>query len=163
MATSGFCISNTVQYTTMSIIIKNQSDSIILRSIKEQYLCLIGEKNYEKITNLDFINKINEMSKMGEIAIAYYIEEDTNNVIIVGTGSLYIELKINGKNIGYIEDIHIYNDCKLQTTEIIRRLSSLASKNHCYKVIINCKRDNAKTYEQIGFDQTGIEMTKLFS
>ena len=156
----------TIQYTTLARLIKNQSDSHIVALIKDQYLtlqCYPQLSNTVNMTNLEFMNRVGEMNRLGDIAIAYEYVEETNKIIIIGIGSLCIELKIDNKNVGHIDNIVVHPGFMEQektTQEIVNRLTKLAFNNNCYKVIINCKRDTTKKLEDLGYAINGIEMVK---
>jgi len=153
-----------VEYTTLARLLKNQSDSHFVTSIKDQYLtlqCYPQLSNTVTMSNLEFMNRVGEMNRMGDIAIAY--EQTENNIIILGIGSLCIELKIDNKNIGHIDNIVIHPGFMEQektVQEIVNRLTRLAFNNSCYIVIINSKRDLSKKFEELGYTINGIEMVK---
>lgn len=96
----------------------------------------------------------------GEI---YVMEEDG---VIVSTGTLLIEHKFIHKcgKVGHIEDIVVKSDCrdKGYGKAIINCLSKRAQELGCYKVILDCSKNNRIFYNKCGFVEKGIEMAKYF-
>ena len=86
----------------------------------------------------------------------------TDNDHVTGTVTCIVEPKfIHGfKNVGHIEDVVIDKDHRgkgygklLITTAI-----EFANKSNCYKVILNCSKDNIGFYESCGFIGGNYEM-----
>lgn len=46
--------------------------------------------------------------------------------------------------------------------KIVEKLTELAKKKNCYKIILDCKETNIPFYEKIGFQQKGSQMSKYF-
>jgi glucosamine-phosphate N-acetyltransferase len=71
---------------------------------KKQYIELLSQlTNSPIITDEEFINKVNEISKIGTIIVCYIRNTDK----IIGSGTIIYEPKIihGGKSVGHIEDI----------------------------------------------------------
>ena len=141
-----------VIYDTLLNIIKNDV-------IKEQYFELLGQLTDAPImTNDEFINKVNEISKMGTIIVCYYIV--CNHVQIIGTGTIIVEPKLihGGKSVGHIEDIVVHKDHRKKgiATNIVNKLVDLY--HDCYKIILDCKDELVDFYKLAGFKKYGNQM-----
>jgi glucosamine-phosphate N-acetyltransferase len=81
---------------------------------------------------------------------------------IVGTISLFVEQKFinSGGCVGHIEDMAVHVDH--QGTGIGRALVeyalSIAKKQNCYKVILDCSNEIIPFYEKLGFYQWQMAM-----
>jgi len=92
--------------------------------------------------------------------------EDLQKKKIIGSGTLLIENKFihNCKNVGHIEDIVInkqYRNNKLGG-KLIKILVNIATKNNCYKVILNCSNNLITYYKKIGFGKEINSMVYRF-
>jgi glucosamine-phosphate N-acetyltransferase len=88
------------------------------------------------------------------------VEEDKK---IIGTGTLLIQMNLshNGHPYAHIENIVVdkHHRKKGIGKFIISYLIEKAKQSNCYKVILNCKKENVPFYERCSFDATGeIEM-----
>lgn len=84
---------------------------------------------------------------------------------IIGMGKLFIEIKIDGKKMGHIEDIVIdsnYRGIGLGK-KIINSLIQMAKVERCYKISLNCNFDKIGFYKKNGFVKKGAEMTYYLS
>lgn len=83
---------------------------------------------------------------------------------IVGFGSLHMMQKLNYgiSSVGLIEDviIHPHHRGYGYGKEITEKLVELAKINKCYKVILNCSKDNVEFYEKMGFKESQVMMRK---
>lgn len=143
-----------VIYDTLLNIIKNDV-------IKEQYFELLGQLTDAPImTNDEFINKVNEISKMGTIIVCY------NHFQIIGTGTIIVEPKLihGGKSVGHIEDIVVHKDHRKKgiATNIVNKLVDLYD-HCCYKIILDCKDELVDFYKLAGFKKYGNQMAKYFN
>jgi len=143
-------------YDSLLNVIKDKNITII----KEQYFELLGQLTDAPImTNDEFINKVNEISKMGTIIVSYSIL--CNHVQIIGTGTIIVEPKLihGGKSVGHIEDIVVHKDYRKKgiATNIVNKLVYLY---HCYKVILDCKDELVDFYKFAGFKKYGNQMAK---
>ena len=133
------------------------------QNLKNQYIELLSQlTNSPIITDEEFINKINEISKIGTIIVCYI---DPKNIKIIGSGTIIYEPKIihGGKSVGHIEDIIVDKNYRNKgiAQNILNMLVVLA-KNKCYKVILDCKEDLLYFYSKNGFNKNGIQMAKYF-
>ena len=73
--------------------------------------------------------------------------------IIVGTGAILIEYKIMGKVCAHIEDVVVDNMYRGNRTGklLIEELIKIAKHYKCYKVILDCSKENVPFYEKCGF------------
>ena len=82
---------------------------------------------------------------------------------IVATAKLCIELKLhnNFAQMALIEDVVVSEECrgmgfgKNITDVLVQR----AKAEKCYKIVLNCSKDNIPFYEKCNFKQKGMEMT----
>jgi glucosamine-phosphate N-acetyltransferase len=154
-------------YSTLFDLLNLNSDTKNLntsqQNVKKQYIELISQlTNAPIITDEEFINKVNEISKIGTIIICYIRNTD---IIIVGSGTIIYEPKIihGGKSVGHIEDIIVDKNYRNKgiAKNILNMLVNLA-KNICYKVILDCKEELVDFYSKNGFNKNGIQMAKYF-
>ena len=93
----------------------------------------------------------------------YYIVVAVSASSILGTASLLIERKINGKTAGHIEDVVVSKSQRGLGVGslLIEHLIRIAEKEECYKIILNCSDDNTPFYNKLGFIKTdnGMKMT----
>jgi len=148
-------------YTTLFDIMNLNMNS--LQTIKTQYIELLSQlTDSPMITDEEFINKVNEISKIGTIVVCYIPNID---IKIVGSGTIIYEPKIihGGKSVGHIEDIIVDKNYRHKgiANHILNMLVELA-KNKCYKVILDCKEDLLDFYSKNGFNKNGIQMAKYF-
>jgi glucosamine-phosphate N-acetyltransferase len=159
---------NTYEYTSLLEIIQNNTLNINnIEEIKNQYIKLLSLlTNVQQMSNEDFINKINEISKIGTIIICYTYNLKENKIIIIGTGTIIYEPKIihGCKYVGHIEDIVIDNIYRSNgiAKNILNKLIDTAKTKNCYKVILDCSNDVLNFYEKIGFELHGNQMSKYF-
>lgn len=152
----------------MARIVNGESSFAVIENIKQQYMTLLSQLSTtnENISNLQFINQVNEIGKTGDIIVAYFMRAEPditgNRIILVGTGTVFYEAKIS-HNLGYvahIEDIVVCDTYRSLgiATQIMSHLIRLSKEKNCYKIILDCKRDVCKVYEKSGFIQAGIQM-----
>jgi len=155
---------NILQYGSIINIIENNKE--IIGEINSEYTKLLSFlTKSEKLENDFFLQKIREISNIGEIFICY-IFDNNNKINIIGTGSIIFEPKIihGGKYVGHIEDIVInenYRNLGIARSILIE-LKFLAEKKGCYKVILDCNLDNKNFYEKNDFEYKGLQMAKYF-
>ncbi len=95
-----------------------------------------------------------------------YVIRDISSNKIVASGSIFIETKfIHGlSSVGHIEDIVVdkeYRGIGLGKS-IIDHLVNISKDRKCYKVILNCSKDNVEFYNKCGFKEKETEMTLYF-
>ena len=81
---------------------------------------------------------------------------------IVGTASLLIERKINGRTAGHIEEVVVSKQHRGRGIGelLIEDLVKTAKKEQCYKIILNCSDKNVPFYNKFGFSKVdnGMKM-----
>lgn len=86
--------------------------------------------------------------------------------VVVATGMLFIERKIVHQcgKVGHIEDIAVASNeqGKNLGRAMICRLTDVAEKAGCYKVILDCAHRNVGFYKKCGYNDSGVEMSKRF-
>ena len=159
-------VQNNVSYNTLSNILNLDNTThlnSLQQNIKKQYIELLSQlTNTPIITDEEFINKVNEISKIGTIIVCY---TDPKNIQIIGSGTIIYEPKIihGGKSVGHIEDIIVDKNHRNKgiAQNILNMLVKLA-KNKCYKVILDCKEELVEFYSKNGFNKNGYQMAKYF-
>jgi len=129
--------------------------------IKNQYLELLSYlTKVEPMSNEDFLSKIDEISRHGEIILCYCIKD--NIITFVGSGTIFIEPKLirGTRSVGHIEDIvvHPLYRGKGMANKIVESLMDYARINNCYKTILDCDPVIKKVYEKAGMKEKGIQM-----
>ena len=159
-----FRVQNKYKYDILLNIIEENKDSI--EDIKNQYITLLSQlTETPTITNENFINKIKEISNIGNIIVCYYYTEN-KKIHIIGSGTIIYQPKIihDCKYVGHIEDIIVHNMYRSNgiAKQIIQQLIDMANIKKCYKVILDCKPELCGFYEKIGLKKTGNQMSKYF-
>jgi len=77
----------------------------------------------------------------------------THGNSVVGTASLLLEHKLDGRVAGHIEDVVV---SKLHRGEglgsvLIEGLVKIGRKEGCYKILLNCSDENIPFYNKFGF------------
>ena len=158
-------VNQDLSYDTLSNILKLNDTHLnsIQQKIKKQYIELLSQLTHTPIiTDTDFVNKVNEICKIGMIIICYIPNTD---IQIIGSGTIIYEPKIihGGKSVGHIEDIIVDKNHRNKgiAQNILNMLVKLA-KNTCYKVILDCKEELVDFYSKNGFNKNGNQMAKYF-
>ena len=155
---------NVLYYKSFNEFIKNNKPSIT--EINNQYTELLSSlTKADKLSNDFFLQKIEEISTIGEIIICYYID-NIDKIHIIGTGTIVYEPKIihNGKYVGHIEDIVVGEKHRNLgiARSILTELKKHAYVKDCYKVILDCSEENIKFYEKNDFIYKGAQMAVYF-
>ncbi|KAI3995645.1 hypothetical protein MKX01_027152 [Papaver californicum] len=120
----------------------------------------------DSISDEEFKERFEEISKNGENHLIYVIEDEENKNIIA-TACLFVEKKFirNCGKVGHIEDVVVDSNARgLKLGQrIVEFLSDKARSMGCYKVILDCDEKNIGFYEKCGFQQKGIEMSMYFN
>jgi glucosamine-phosphate N-acetyltransferase len=155
---------NILHYGSLNEIIKNNKSSIT--EINNYYTQLLSSLTQtEKLSNDFFLQKVQEISTIGEIIICYFLDND-DKINIIGSGTIIYEPKIihGGKYVGHIEDIVVSEKHRNQgiARSILTELKKLAYIKDCYKVILDCSKENMRFYEKNDFLYKGIQMAVYF-
>ena len=132
-----------------------------ITNIKIQYFELLQQLTNAPLLNDDeFINKINEISKIGFIIVCYIDSSlEYPKIKLIGTGTIFFEPKMihGGKSVGHIEDIVVDKNYRKEGIgkKIIRILIEL---NDPYKVILDCNDKLINFYQSCGFKKCGNQM-----
>jgi glucosamine-phosphate N-acetyltransferase len=153
-----------LHYSSLIDIIKSNKAS--LGEINTQYINLLSSLTKTEKINIDFfLQKVEEISSIGEIFICYIID-NKDKINILGTGTIFFEPKIihGGKYVGHIEDVIVNERYRNQgiARSILSELKERAYKKDCYKVILDCSEENKEFYEKNDFLYKGVQMAKYF-
>ena len=90
----------------------------------------------------------------------FVLIENKNNKLI-GYSSISIEIKVRGGKMGHIEDVVIdKNYRKLGLGKyLIDYLTNFAKLENCYKISLECRKNNIKFYESCNYSNTGFAMS----
>ena len=95
-----------------------------------------------------------------------YIIEDVFTHKIIASGKLLIEQKYthNLGKVGHIEEVVVDSNYRgLGFGElVVNHMIQRASKEGCYKVILNCTPGLVGYYQKCGLQQTGVQMSIYF-
>lgn len=153
------------EYDSLLQVCQNNKESI--EDITLQYLYLLSFLTHTaEISSEDFVNKVTEISKIGDIVVCYYIDTETCKINIVGSGTVIYEPKIirGCKYVGHIEDIVVHRGYRSHgiARNILHLLVEKAKQNNCYKTILDCTVDLVRFYERNGFIENGTQMSMYF-
>jgi len=155
-----------IQYIQLDLLFSSNQFSI--QKIKHAYLFLLSMLTTTMdISTACFMKKVYEISKTGVILVAYVFDVETEELTIVGTGTIFFEPKlIHGASyVGHIEDIVVHDAYRQRgiAKTMIHKLSEYAIQKHCYKIILDCKSELEPFYERLGFEKRGAQMAKYFT
>jgi glucosamine-phosphate N-acetyltransferase len=83
---------------------------------------------------------------------------------VIGTASVFYEIKFlhGGSKVAHVEDVAVHS--KYQRHGVGRALLEVIDKEAtlagCYKIILDCSKDNKKFYQSLGYHKHEIEMRK---
>lgn len=148
-------------------------ENLVFRKIEKsdyylKYIELLSQLttiNKEKITKDKFDNFINNLNINHHIIVAELSDININlqNVKnIVGSVTVLIENKLihNFGKVAHIEDVVVDKDIRGYGLgkKIIDKAIQYAKNQGCYKIILDCNKDNIKFYEKCGFKHKEYEM-----
>jgi len=112
--------------------------------------------NSNEISYDDFARQIDKMKSHVVV-----IKKDDGS--IVGTAAVLIEEKFIHKlsSVGHIEDVVVdknYREKGLGKL-LVNYCIEYAKSNGCYKIILNCSKDNMDFYKKCGFTNKNFEMS----
>lgn len=153
-----------IQYTKLIDLLNANENNV--ETIKEQYLLLLSElTSTSNIETSLFIKNVERISQMGAIFVAI-INNSSNNIEIVASGTIIIEPKIirGGKNVGHIEDIVVIKHFRGKgiSSKILNIIKIYAIENNCYKIILDCNNEVKNVYIKNNFFVKGIQMAEYF-
>ncbi|KAK9867712.1 hypothetical protein WJX84_008139 [Apatococcus fuscideae] len=145
-------------------------DHMILRRLEIQdadrgFMTLLGQlTSAPDVSRGEFEEQYNAREQQ---ACHTLVIEDTKSGQIVGTASLLIERKfIRGcSKAGHIEDVVVDASYRGQQLgrRLIEALVAMARTIGCYKVILDCAKDNADFYTKCSFEEKGVEMAQYLT
>jgi len=138
----------------------------MIRELKKEdyyksYLDLINyfTKYPRKYSYEEFVNIFNNINN----SIILVIEKDDK---IIGTAKLLIEQKFhnNFAKMGHIEDVVILEEYRGSGygSLLMEKLIELGKEKNCYKIVLNCNKENIDYYKKLGFMEKGLEMSLYF-
>lgn len=108
----------------------------------------------EDLSKSTFTDRFYQMKACPKTYFTTVIEDD-RNAMIVGAATLVIEQKFihNAASRGRIEDVVVSEQCRGQQLGklLVETLNLLAAELGCYKLSLECKDENIKFYESLGF------------
>lgn len=111
-----------------------------------------------------------EDTKFNELATSF-LENDSSYACVavcegraIGFGSVFIIDRIRGGRAAIIEDVVVHEDARGKGVGklIINKLIDHAKVNGCFKVNLVASTENAKFYEQSGFEEYFLSMKLSF-
>ncbi|MGD1835108.1 MAG: GNAT family N-acetyltransferase [Nitrososphaeraceae archaeon] len=140
--------------------------NIKIRELKDSDL---NNGFFDTLENLSNVQDIKKNQNMGYKILKEILENKNlfvfvalENNIIVGSITIIIEQKFihNGGMVGHIEDVVTRKgfEDKGIGTKLVKNALKFAERKKCYKVILNCSKENTGFYKKNRFVVHGIEM-----
>ena len=81
---------------------------------------------------------------------------------LIGYGSINLEMKLKKGLMAYIEDVVVHKEFRNKKIGkmIVDYLIEVIQKEGCYKIKIDCSKNNILFYEKLGFKGNGFSMVK---
>lgn len=81
---------------------------------------------------------------------------------LIGYGSINLEMKLKKGLMAYIEDIVVHKEFRNKKIGklIVDYLIEVTEKEGCYKIKIDCSKNNILFYKKLGFRGNGFSMVK---
>tara|TARA_E500000178_G_scaffold345744_1_gene396146 strand:+ start:1295 stop:1735 length:441 start_codon:yes stop_codon:yes gene_type:complete len=135
------------------------------KDINRDFYSLLGQLTHIDVDKMDTYLTYEFLDNLHENHQILVIEnQDTEE--IVGVGTLFIEKKLirNYGKVGHIEDIVVHK--KTRGTglgkKLIEKLTEESKKQGCYKCILDCSEENVTFYEKCSYVKKGIQMGIYF-
>jgi glucosamine-phosphate N-acetyltransferase len=156
---------NEIAYLSLLSLLNNfpiHKEKIIM-----SYLKLIKQLSDTVVYDVDkFILNLDQINNYGIIYVACLNLPFSDDFIIIGSGTCFLEPKIihNFMNVGHIEDIVVDANFRGKgiVHNILNNLKNYAVSNNCYKVILDCHSDLVKVYSKSSYTQKGVQMAIYF-
>ena len=111
-----------------------------------------------------------DMKQIDGIWRAFQSQKNVHGIVakiddqVTGYGCILIENKIRGGRLGHIEDIVSHPDFRKLGIgkEIVEHLCKIGERYQCYKISLQCNKENFEFYRKCGFDSQSYAMTKLY-
>jgi glucosamine-phosphate N-acetyltransferase len=134
---------------------------IEINDYNKKYIDLLSQLSIVDSKNITFENFINYINTLHNKHMIYVIEKDTR---IISTITIIIEDKIihTMGRVMHIEDVIIDKSYRGQGLGkiLLQYANSIAEKEKCYKIILNCSEENTVFYEKCDFIKKNIQMAK---
>jgi glucosamine-phosphate N-acetyltransferase len=95
-----------------------------------------------------------------------YVIRDISLNKIVASGTLLIEKKFihNLSSVGHVEDIVVSKEYRGMGLgkSLMEHLVKKSNESNCYKIILNCNKNNAAFYKKCNFKLNEIQMVHYF-
>jgi glucosamine-phosphate N-acetyltransferase len=81
---------------------------------------------------------------------------------LIGYGSINLEMKLKKGLMAYIEDVVVHKEFRNKKIGkmIVDYLIKVTQKEGCYKIKIDCSKNNILFYKKLGFKVNGFSMVK---
>ena len=125
-------------------------------------LVKLKKKHLKEVNNL--VSKLSAYKpsedKLLDIWKSFYKQKNSLCVVaidkkkIVGYGCIFVNQTIRGGKIAYVEDIICHNSYRKKGIGkcIMTQLFNFAKNNKCYKIVLQCKKNNISFYKKCGYD-----------
>lgn len=124
------------------------------------YLTLLSQLSVlepNKIIKRDFDNFVNNLNTLHQVIVANDIEGE-----IIGSMTVIFEQKVihNFGKVCHIEDVVVDKNTRGYGIgkHLIEHAINIATKNGCYKVILDCSEENIPFYNKCNFEKRGAYM-----
>lgn len=137
--------------------------SIVENDYEKELFQLLNQLTQSNIISKnEFIQKINEIKKTGDV----FVIEDIEQKKIVASGKLLIEQKLirGGSKVGHLEDIIVHSEYRKYGLGkiIVNFIVNLAKNEGCYKIIGDCNDNVINFYLKLGFEKKGNQIAIYF-
>jgi ribosomal protein S18 acetylase RimI-like enzyme len=152
-----------IQFTYINLYdLAFNSDVNGIHNIKTQYMGLLSElTSSPDITVELFLENISKIHATGTIIVAVAGSKETNDLAIVGSGTVFIETKLirGGRPAAHIEDIVVHPSFRGKgiATGIVNNLLQYSKQQKCYKVMLDSRVEAMRLYEKCGFVSSRVD------
>jgi glucosamine-phosphate N-acetyltransferase len=134
---------------------------IEINDYNKKYIDLLSQLSIVDSKNITFENFTNYINTLHNKHMIYVIEKDTR---IISTITIIIEDKIihTMGRVMHIEDVIVDKNYRGKGLGkiLLQYANSIAEKEKCYKIILNCSEENTVFYEKCDFIKKNIQMAK---
>ena len=135
-----------------------------------------NEINFEKLKKKHLKEVINLVSQLSDYKPAedtlldiwrnLYKQKNSLSIVamekkkIIGYGFICVNQTVRGGKIAYIEDIICDNSYRKKGIgkSIMKQLFSFAKDNKCYKIVLQCNKNNISFYKKCGYELHNYNM-----
>jgi len=134
---------------------------IEVNDYNKNYIDLLSQLSIVDSKDITFENFINYINTLHNKHMIYVIEKDMH---IISTITIIIEDKIihTMGRVMHIEDVIVDKNYRGKGLGkmLLQYANSIAEKEKCYKIILNCSEENTVFYEKCDFIKKNIQMAK---